>query len=113
MARMGKVQEYAVRWLNSQGSNNEQIAEELKLTEKQVARVLEKTNEVNKENSIKTNTSPVTKITSKELMIRHTSAKKNNSVAIMTKEASEMNDQSKKNNQSHPSFQKNIFRPNG
>lgn len=39
----------------------------------------------------------VKKLTSKDLMITETASKKNNSVAIMTKEASEMNDETKKN----------------
>lgn len=115
MARMSKIQQYAIFWLNSQGSTIENIAEELDLTAKQVSKALEKNNDLNKTNKIKTNSSPVssTKINSKDLMIRHTAAKKNNSVAIMTKEASEMNDHSKKTNPVHPNLNKNIFRPNG
>jgi transcriptional antiterminator len=115
MARTSKLHQYAIYWLNSQGSSIDSIATELDLTDKQVAKVLEKNNSVNETNNIKTNSSPVNSIktSSKDLMIRHTSAKKNNSVAIMTKEASEVNDQAKKNNQTHPNLQKNIFRPNG
>jgi hypothetical protein len=114
MARTSKAHEYAIYWLNSQGLNIENIATELGLTDKQVGKALEKNNSVNETNNIKTNSSPVNsgKISSKDLMIRHTSAKKNNSVAIMTKEASELNDEAKKNNQTHPNLQKNIFRPN-
>ncbi len=55
------------------------------------------------------------KITSKDMMIRETSAKRNRSVAIMTKEASEINDTFKKNLDSHLSSRttKNaIYRPN-
>jgi hypothetical protein len=115
MARTSKLHQYAIYWLNSQGSSIDSIATELDLTDKQVAKVLEKNNSVNETNNIKTNSGPVNSIktSSKDLMIRHTSAKKNNSVAIMTKEASEVNDQAKKNNQTHPNLQKNIFRPNG
>jgi hypothetical protein len=115
MARTSKAHEYAIYWLNSQGLTADSIATELGLTDKQVAKALEKNNNVNETNNIKTNSSPVnsSKVSSKDLMIRHTSAKKNNSVAIMTKEASEVNDQAKKTNQAHPNLQKNIFRPNG
>jgi len=80
---------------------------------KQIERVLEKSQNTTQTNSIETGSSPVKKPMSKDLMIRHTSAKRNNSVAIMTKEASEINDQAKKQNFTHPNTQKNIFRPNG
>jgi len=118
MARMSKLHQYAIYWLNSQGSTTETIANELGLENKQVLKALEKANETNSNNNIQTKSGPVvepapTRINSKDLMIRHTAAKKNNSVAIMTKEASEMNDHSKKTNTTHPNIQKNIFRPNG
>lgn len=112
MARMSKANEYAINWLNSQGKNIEQISQELGLNTKQVQKFLEKTNTLNSSNTIETKNAPV-KIKSSDLMIRHTAAKKNNSVAIMTKEASEMNDASKKSNSGNPNIQKNIFRPNG
>jgi transcriptional antiterminator len=115
MARTSKLHQYSTYWLNSQGLSVSSIATELDLTDKQVSKILEKNNSVNETNNIKTNSSPVnsSKTSSKDLMIRHTSAKKNNSVAIMTKEASEVNDEAKKNNKTHPNLQKNIFRPNG
>ena len=117
MSRISKTQTYAIYWLNSQGQPTEEIAKELKLKNEQILKALEKANNTNTNNSVKTKTSPVEqeskKINSKDLMIRHTFAKKNNSVAIMTKEASEMNDSSKKSNAAHPNLNKNIFRPNG
>jgi len=116
MARISKAHEYAVYWLNSQGLTTDSIATELDLTDKQVAKVLEKNNSVNETNNIKTNSSPVNSIktSSKDLMIRHTSAKKNNSVAIMTKEASKrLMIKQRKITKLIPNLQKNIFRPNG
>ncbi len=49
------------------------------------------------------------------LMIRHTSSKKNNSVSIMTEAASQLNDELKKKNNTEQSqrFKNSIFRPNG
>lgn len=116
MARMSKLHQYAIYWLNSQGGTVDTIASELGLEVKQVSKALEKSNDTNSNNDIQTTSGPVTeapKISSKDLMIRHTAAKKNNSVAIMTKEASEINDHAKKTNTLHPNLQKNIFRPNG
>jgi len=65
-----------------------------------------------KNDAVKTTSS---KITSKDMMIRETSSKRNRSVAIMTKEASEINDTFKKNLDNHLSSRttKNaIYRPN-
>lgn len=114
MARATKTQQYAVLWLNSTNVDIQSIAKELGMEIKQVQRILEKSQNTNQSNnSINTASQPVTRPTSKDLMIRHTSGKRNNSVAIMTKEASEINDQAKKQNQTHPNTHKNIFRPNG
>lgn len=113
MARLNKSQQYAIMWLNGLGKNNEDIAKELSLELNQVDRVLEKAVKPNAENAIPTASEVVKRPSSKDLMIRHTSAKKNNSVAIMTKEASEINDQQKQVNASNPKTQKHIFRPNG
>jgi hypothetical protein len=113
MARTNKTQQYAILWLNSTGKDYTEIAKELDLELKQVQRVLEKSRNVNQQSSVKTTSEVAKKPASKDLMIRHTSAKRNNSVAIMTKEASEVNDHAKKVNQAHPNTNKNIFRPNG
>ena len=112
MARTTKVQQYAILWLHSNNKDANAIAKELSMDLKQVEKVLEKSNNIPK-STVQTASEPVKRPTSKDLMIRHTSAKKNNSVAIMTKEASEVNDQAKKQNLTHPNTQKNIFRPNG
>lgn len=93
MARITKPQTYAALWLRDQGKTNEEIAKELSITIKQVDGVMSK---------YPHNTQPKQDVaairTSKDFMIRKTSAKENNTVAIMTKEASEMNDEAKKKN---------------
>lgn len=52
---------------------------------------------------------------SQNLMIRHSSAKKNNNVSIMTEGASQLNDEFKKsiNNTQSRIAKKSIFKPNG
>lgn len=118
MSKVNKVQTYAICWLHSLNKSSIEIADELKLTEKQVVGVLEKhtfaKNDTTEE-TIKTATSSVApKITPKDLMITHTSAKKTNSVSIMTKEASELGDDMRKKHIANqiPDAQKGIFRPN-
>lgn len=112
-AKTTKTQQYAILWLHSQGHESESISKELDMEVKAVNRVLEKTAKINEDNNIKTKTEVASKPSSKDLMIRHTSAKKNNSVAIMTKEASEVNDHARKTNVTNGRNQKHIFRPNG
>lgn len=90
--KITKQLSYAIKWLASQNNSAEQIAEELKLTTDQVTKFLEK-NGLPKTSELAVKSSS---IQSKDLMIRHTRDKKNNSVAIMTKEASEVNDHLKK-----------------
>ena len=123
MKKLSQVQIYAIRWLHSQNVSNSKIADDLTLSEKDVLSILEKfspsvNNEV--ESKLKTTTSSMAKgppnsIKSKSLMINHTSGKKDNSVTIMTKEASEINDAVKKNmppsDNKSTEAQKSIFRP--
>ena len=90
--KMTKNMGYAVLWLSSQGKSVEDISVELGLTKRVVSNVLDKqqpaaTPEVSVSKSALPN--------SAELMIRHTSDKKNNTVTIMTKAASECNDNNK------------------
>ena len=113
MARLNKTQQYAILWLNSIGKSVDTIAEDLGIETRQINKVLERAEKPNTTNNVQTVSSPVGKSLSKDLMIRHTATKKNNSVAIMTKEASELNDQSKQINSFNPKTQKHIFRPNG
>jgi DNA-directed RNA polymerase sigma subunit (sigma70/sigma32) len=102
---------YAINWLMFQNYNAEQIAEELKLTVQQVQKYIEK-HSISKQLELPIKSSKVPS-KSKELMIRHTRDKKINNVAIMTKEASEVNDEFKKqiNNVQEKNLD-HIFRPN-
>lgn len=110
MARLSKTQIYAIRWLNSQDKNITDIAEELKIKEDQITKIIEKYSSSKTEgNNIKNAKSPVSR--SQSLMIRETAAKKTNNVAIMTKEASELNDHLKNQSTMHPVTEKAIFRP--
>lgn len=118
MSKVTKVQTYAVCWLNTLNKSSLDIADELNLTEKQVLNILEKNTSPQTEQtieSLKTVTSSVSpKITPKDLMINQTSAKKINSVSIMTKEASELSDELRKKAQGNnkTDSQRGIFRPN-
>lgn len=104
--RLNKTQKYAINWLASQDKEVSEIVKELKLQINTVQNYIDK--HLNTQNTTDKNMSS---IKSKELMIRHTSNKNNNTVAIMTKEASEVNDEVKKNPVSKPSkTNKNIFR---
>lgn len=109
--RITKNLGYAINWLVSQNKTIEEISEELDLTVKQVKSYVEKHNLANtKPLAVK---SESTRIKSKELMIRHTSNKKINNVAIMTKEASEINDEFKKQINTGPTRNADcIFKPN-
>jgi predicted transcriptional regulator len=116
MAKLSKVNTYAIQWLNSQGKNIEEIATDLSLTEKQVSSVVEKTTKSGAESSnIKTAKSPSSSANSRSmnLMIRETAGKKSNSVSIMTGEASMVNDQlkSQSTNNQQRKTDKYIFRP--
>lgn len=118
MAKLNKIQTYAIYWLSSLNKSTIDIADELNVTEKQVLSALEKnasTKIDDQKDSIKTVTSSAApKITPKDLMINQTSAKKTNSVSIMTKEASELSDELRKkiHTTTKTDTQKGIFRPN-
>lgn len=102
---------YAINWLLSQNKTPIEISEELNLTEKQVISYIEKNN-TTKADDLAVKSSKV-KSKSKDLMIRHTSNKKVNNVAIMTKEASEVNDELKKRfNTTSNRNSNHIFKPN-
>lgn len=113
MPRINKLQKYAICWLSYIGKTNQEIAEEIDITEKQIADTLEK-NKSNIPNNIGTNTSPVvSKNKMKNLMINQTIGKKTNMVSIMTKEASEIADAEKGRSITKNRFTENsIFRPN-
>lgn len=90
---MTKNMGYAVLWLSSQGKSVEDISVELGLTKKVVSNVLDKQEPAATTPEVSVSKSGLPN--SAELMIRHTSDKKNNTVTIMTKAASECNDNNK------------------
>lgn len=120
MARLSNVQIYAIRWLHSQNTTLDKIVSELDLTKNQILNTLEKFAESKTEatnQEIRTASEPVSAekpITPKSLMITKTSNKETASVAIMTKAASELADEMKKNmvTQEAPDHKRGIFRPN-
>jgi hypothetical protein len=87
---MNKETKYAILYLHSTGKSEEQISKELKID---IADVKKATKQSSNNKKIKTTSS---KVNSKDLMVTQTSNKKINSVAIMTKAASEVNDEFKK-----------------
>ncbi len=108
--KITKTVGYAINWLHNQNFSVEKIADELKLTQEQVTKYIEKnSNPKQKELPVK---SASTK-SPKDLMIRHTRDKKINSVAIMTGEASSVNDEMRKklNNKTNDNIE-HIFKPN-
>jgi hypothetical protein len=111
MARINKSQTYAVRWLNSEGKNAEDIATELKLTVNQVNSVLEKNGTSEAKAEIKTAQQPATRI--QKMLSSKTSGNKN--VTVMTSEASvSIQDSTAKNKNSKKRSQdKYIYKPNG
>jgi len=111
MSKLNKIQTYAILWLNSQSIESIKIADELKITVKQVSNVLEKHSKTT--NNIETKSSPVSN-KSKNMMVNQTAVKKTNSVSIMTKEASAMHDelQKKADQRSVRKPNNDIYRPN-
>ena len=101
MAKISTVKEYAIRWLLSQQHDIVSIAKEVGLPESSVQSVVD---QIIAEN-------PPKKITSPDLMIRHTSSKGLNSVSIMTREASEMNDTTRGQGTQGRDLNKSIFKP--
>lgn len=89
MPKLNKSQKYAIQWLHSTGLSVDGIATELNLNTDQVSSIVSQIEP--KPQKIDTKS-----VSAKDLMITHTSGKKINSVAIMTKEASEVADEIKK-----------------
>ena len=108
MARLSKLQIYSIKWLNSQGKNIDEIANELnlKLTTKQMEKIIPPS--VIKEEQV----AVVPTIGVKDLMITSTSGKNNNTIAIMTKDASAAADHARTSSSQDPrSLNKNsIYR---
>lgn len=108
MPKISKSQVYAVQWLVQQDKSIEEISTELNLTSKQVSSIITDNNIQKQEQN--TIVSPP-KI--KDVMINQTAVKRTNSVAIMTKEASEIADEARKKMPGNSiDQQKGIFRPN-
>lgn len=110
MARMNKLQKYAVLWLNSQGMDVDAISAETKLGKTQISNTISEQDSKASKKGLQTKTSPVNGSRSKNLMITETS-NKTRSVAIMTPEASQLNDDLKKNISTPSKIQKGIYRP--
>lgn len=104
MATINSSKKYAILWLNSQGKSDKDIATELSLNIDAVSKITSEIKPV--ENQDKS----VSPINSKNLMITHTAGKKTNTVAIMTKEASELND-AKAKKIPQRQIDRGIFRP--
>lgn len=103
--KLSKLHVYSIQWLNSNNWTPETIAKELKLTISQVEKILAK-HRISSEDT-HTPTNPIN-----NLLITHTSGKQINSVAIMTKEASELGDASRiKSNNDNNKHKNSIFRP--
>tara|TARA_B100001778_G_scaffold330473_1_gene333028 strand:+ start:1269 stop:1604 length:336 start_codon:yes stop_codon:yes gene_type:complete len=111
MPRTNRTQKYAALWLHSQGWDVSKIANELDLTDTQIKRIVK---EVQSDNKIKTASSVVSKDpSSKNLMITE-SQSGTHKVSVMTKAASEANEQqSKKYMDIKKINDNNIFRPLG
>jgi hypothetical protein len=100
---------YSVYYLHDQGKTPTKIAKELNIATKEVKDILvSRSKDLN--TKIKTKTAP---INSKNLMITETSVKGTKNVAIMTKAASELNDEYKKtlNKTTSRTSRNAIFRP--
>jgi hypothetical protein len=103
MAKLSKNNEYAIKYLINQGHNVEHIVKELGVTKSQVEKIITTT---------QTKTTPAKTDKTKDLMIRQTSAKKINSVSIMTESASQLGDEFIKNiNTNGRNTEGYIFRP--
>lgn len=97
---LSKTQEYAIKWLNSTGMDNLSIAKELKISVEQITSLVGNID-----------VSALAESKAKNLMITHTAGKKINSVAVMTKEASELGDTTRQTNSAPTREIKGIFRP--
>jgi len=97
MKQLSKVQKYAIEHLLSINADEDRICRELKIAKDMLHKYMEKSGKT-KQSETKELPVKSSPITSKDLMIRKTSAKKLNTVAIMTQEAAFHNDDFKKKN---------------
>jgi orotate phosphoribosyltransferase-like protein len=94
------LQKYASLWLKQSGLNETEISDRLGVDIDTIMLWMRENNLANKKPK-------------KSLFINETVGKKNKTVSIMTKEASEKGDEQKRYNQTPRNMDKNIFRPNG
>lgn len=111
MPKLNKTETYAIKWLAHTGLDVSEISKELKVSEQQILRILEKEQPLNNNNKIKDGSSPA-KSNKSNLMINQTAVKKTKSVSVMTEAASQQNDAVNKNLKPYNKNEKNIFRPN-
>lgn len=112
MSKITKIQRYAVLWLNSQGWDIAQISQELTLTNNQIKNIVKK-NKTEDVQSAAVSDKPKLP-NSKNLMITESQAG-THKVSIMTKAASEINDENRKQilAQKHKDSSNYIYKPNG
>lgn len=107
MARITKLQRYAIRWLNHENRSAEDIASELNMTVKQVNSEIEKHSSTNAVNEVKTAQQPASKI---KKMLSKTVAG-DQKVTIMSQEASLAIQDHPQKNKKHER-ENYIYRPN-
>lgn len=105
MARINKIQKYAALWLSSNGLSINEISKELKLSDNQIKNAI-KDNITDKPPPSQQNSSV------KNMMITKSEGGKYN-VAVMTKAASEVNDEKAKVYRKQAKPNDNIFKPLG
>lgn len=111
--RLNKLQKYSIQWLLSQGNNVDQIAKELKIPSSVVDKFIKKNCQTNPTENEQTKqmSGP---LKAKDLMIRQTASKGNNTVAVMTKEASQTSDAFRKSLLGSPQrYNNSIHKING
>jgi predicted transcriptional regulator len=100
--KITKKDKYAMEFLHNKGLSNLDIAKELELDIKQVKRFLSQVTKTETEDKKPESKEEEKVDKTKNLMIRQTSSKKNNSVSIMTQGASQIGDEFYKNINSSP-----------
>lgn len=112
MKRLTKTQQYAILYMLSQDKDKTEIIKTLKISEESLSRFIEKNTTQTQTNKIKTKSNTTR---AKDLMINKTSAKNTSGVSIMTKEASGVADDYRKNLNSNniKKTDSAIYRPNG
>ena len=96
MAKLSKAKEYAILYLNdTMGASPQSISKELDVAVSTINEILN--NRKIEESVIKETKSQKKTTKAHDMMIRHTSSKKNNNVSIMTKEANQYQEELMKN----------------